>query len=271
MQSNNLSLRLELMTFIGLVEGTKGYIFMRSPNNIIFTTIQALFDKTLFLKCLNMHRPGYTSVGLPPDDLQGEHNRPLDDKNGDYGGGLPNVPVQFLLHGQPQQLQPKQPCMVQPPVQPPLLPSDNKEDLEDMYRTPPQVTSPQNPSWEEPTPCPSRLVRRPKRLPPLWTGNKLKHDAWDWYYCHHPYLSDSRLKPAGDDSRSMRDASSSDDAGTYSRELLGSPFRMPLPLPPQEGLSDLQPRQSERERRPTLCPGNLCGSRPSTSTEQMST
>jgi hypothetical protein len=38
-RSNNLSPRSELMTFIGLVEGTKGYIFIRSPNNNVFTTI----------------------------------------------------------------------------------------------------------------------------------------------------------------------------------------------------------------------------------------
>jgi hypothetical protein len=34
------------MTFIGIVEGTN--IFMRNPNNVVFTAIQALFDKTLF-------------------------------------------------------------------------------------------------------------------------------------------------------------------------------------------------------------------------------
>ena len=74
------------MIFIGLFEGTKGYIFMRSPNNVIFTAIQALFDEMLFPKCPNMRRPGYTPVGLSPDDLQGEHNRPPDDENEDYGG-----------------------------------------------------------------------------------------------------------------------------------------------------------------------------------------
>jgi hypothetical protein len=73
------------MTFIGLVKETKGYSFMRSPNNNIFTAIQALFNETLFLKCPNMHRPGYTPVGLPPDDLQDEHNGPLDDENNNYG------------------------------------------------------------------------------------------------------------------------------------------------------------------------------------------
>jgi hypothetical protein len=75
------------MTFIGLVKGTKGYIFMRSPNNIIFTTIQALFDETLFQKCPNMCRLGYTPVGLSPDDLQSEHNGPPDNENNNYGGG----------------------------------------------------------------------------------------------------------------------------------------------------------------------------------------
>jgi hypothetical protein len=66
---------------------------MRSPNNNVFTAIQALFDETLFLKCSNMHRPGYTPVGLPPNDLQGEHNRPPDDENGDYGGGFSPIPM----------------------------------------------------------------------------------------------------------------------------------------------------------------------------------
>ena len=75
--TNNLSPRSELMTFIGLSEGTKGYIFMRSPNNIIFTAIQALFDETLFPKCPNMCWLGYTPVGLIPDNHQGEHNIPL--------------------------------------------------------------------------------------------------------------------------------------------------------------------------------------------------
>jgi hypothetical protein len=91
-QSNNLSPISEMMTFIGIVEGTKGYIFMRSPNNVVFTAIQALFDETLFPKCPSMRRLGYTPVGLPSDDLQGEHNRPPDNENEDHGGGLPPLP-----------------------------------------------------------------------------------------------------------------------------------------------------------------------------------
>jgi hypothetical protein len=99
-RSNNLSPRSKLMTFIGIVKGTKGYIFMRSPNNVVFIAIQALFDKTLFLKSPTMHHLGYTPVGLPPDDLQGAHNGPPDNENEDYGGGnfspLPPIPYQPL-------------------------------------------------------------------------------------------------------------------------------------------------------------------------------
>jgi hypothetical protein len=69
---------------------------MRSPNNNVFTAIQALFDETLFPKCPNMRRPGYKPVGLTPDDLQGEHNGPPDDENKDYGGGLPPIPYYYL-------------------------------------------------------------------------------------------------------------------------------------------------------------------------------
>jgi hypothetical protein len=128
-QSNNLSPRSELMTLIELSEETKGYIFMRSPNNNVFTAIQALFDETLFLKCPNMRCPGYTPVGLTPDDLQGEHNGPPDDENGKHGGGLPLIPVRPAGGQVPwQHMQPQQPPF-QPHQQqqrfayPPLPPS----------------------------------------------------------------------------------------------------------------------------------------------------
>jgi hypothetical protein len=117
------------MTFIRLSEGTKGYIFMRSPNNNVFTAIQALFDKTLFPKCPNMRHLGYTPVGLSPDDLQGEHNRPLDNENGEHGGGLPPIPVGPAGGQVPwQHMQPQQPPLQLPQQQqcfsyPPLPPS----------------------------------------------------------------------------------------------------------------------------------------------------
>jgi hypothetical protein len=111
------------MTFIGLAEGTKGYIFMRSPNNVVFTAIQALFDKTLFPKCPTMHYLGYTPVGLPPDDLQDKHNRPPDDENGEYEGELPPISVGPAGGQAPwQPMQPQQPPMF-PPAYLPLPPS----------------------------------------------------------------------------------------------------------------------------------------------------
>ena len=132
------------MAFIGLSEETKGYIFMRSPNNIIFTAIQALFDKTLFPKCPNMHCLGYTSVGLPPDDLQGEHNRPLDDKNEDYGGGSPPISHQPAAPQLPAWYLPRPPRLPAPSF------GHSDQDDDDMYMsrsmTPPQV------SWEPTSP-----------------------------------------------------------------------------------------------------------------------
>ena len=72
--------------FIGLADGVKGYIFMRSPNNVIFTAAQALFNETLYPKCPDMHQLGYTPVGIP-ENQQGEHNTPQGDENGGEGGG----------------------------------------------------------------------------------------------------------------------------------------------------------------------------------------
>jgi hypothetical protein len=117
-----------MMTFIGIVEGTKCYIFMRSPKNIVFTAIQALFDKTLFPKCPNMRRLGYTPAGLPPDDLQGEHNGPPDNENEDHEGGLPPLPFgpagqvtwQHMQPPQPPQMPIQYPSQSPPQYYPPL-------------------------------------------------------------------------------------------------------------------------------------------------------
>ena len=59
---NKLNPKSELMTFLGYPQGTKGYLFMRGPNNVLFMAVQALFDETLFPKCPDMCHPGYTPV-----------------------------------------------------------------------------------------------------------------------------------------------------------------------------------------------------------------
>ena len=76
---NKLALKSEFMTFIGYAEGVKGYLFMRSPNNVVFTAAQALFDEKMFPKCPDMHH-GTTPIGEQPTH---EENIPLEDGDGD--------------------------------------------------------------------------------------------------------------------------------------------------------------------------------------------
>ena len=86
------------MTFLGYPQGTKGYLFMRGPNNVLFTAVQALFNETLFLKCPDMCHPGYTPVA-PPVDAQGEYNIPPDDNENEDDGGVnlyPAPPGRFV-------------------------------------------------------------------------------------------------------------------------------------------------------------------------------
>ena len=76
------------MTFLGYPQGTKGYLFMRGPNNVLFIAVQALFDETLFPKCPDMRHPGYTPVA--PVNAQDEYNIPPEDnENGDDGRHVP--------------------------------------------------------------------------------------------------------------------------------------------------------------------------------------
>ena len=102
--TNKLNPKSELMTFIGYPARTKGYLFMRSPNNVLYTAVQALFDETLYLKCPDMCQPGFTPL-MPPVGFEGESSNisPDDGENDDYGGadfdihgrvpGVPLVPV----------------------------------------------------------------------------------------------------------------------------------------------------------------------------------
>jgi hypothetical protein len=62
-------------------------------------------------------------VGLSSDDLQGEHNGPPDDENGEYGGGLPPIPVGPAGGQAPWQPMQEQQPPIFPPAYPPLPPS----------------------------------------------------------------------------------------------------------------------------------------------------
>ena len=45
---NKLTPRAELMIFLGYTDGTKGFCFIWSPNNIIFQATTVLFDEHMF-------------------------------------------------------------------------------------------------------------------------------------------------------------------------------------------------------------------------------
>ena len=55
----------ELMVYLGNHHGGKGWIFMRSPNNIIFSAAQAIFDESLFPKCPKANIRTYTRLQTP--------------------------------------------------------------------------------------------------------------------------------------------------------------------------------------------------------------
>jgi len=60
---NKLSPKLELMTFLGYRHGHElNMMFMRAPNNVIFTAAMALFDEHLFPKCAKTKVPPVTQI-----------------------------------------------------------------------------------------------------------------------------------------------------------------------------------------------------------------
>ena len=53
MHVNALSPKSELMVYLGHTDGIKASVFMCLSNNTVFTSTTALFDETLYPKCLN--------------------------------------------------------------------------------------------------------------------------------------------------------------------------------------------------------------------------
>ena len=74
---NKLAPRSEMMIFLGYPEGIKGYLFMRAPNNVLFTAATATFDETYFPKCPDAKHPrGPTQTGEEPDPSNDDGNIP---------------------------------------------------------------------------------------------------------------------------------------------------------------------------------------------------
>ena len=53
------------MTYLGTALGGKGWIFMRAPNTIVFTAVQAIFDESMFPKCLASRMQPSTRLQTP--------------------------------------------------------------------------------------------------------------------------------------------------------------------------------------------------------------
>jgi len=72
---NKMSPKSELMTFIGLAPGGHGWLFMRSPNKVVFTAAQATFDEYLFPKCPKTKFHSHTRLHMtaPNTTCDGDH------------------------------------------------------------------------------------------------------------------------------------------------------------------------------------------------------
>jgi transposase InsO family protein len=64
-RENKLAPKSELMVYLGNHPGGKGWIFMRGPNNIIFSAAQATFDESLYPKCPKASVRPYTRLQTP--------------------------------------------------------------------------------------------------------------------------------------------------------------------------------------------------------------
>ena len=122
-RANKLSPKSEMMTFLGFPEGGKGYLFMRSPNNVLFTAHTATFDETYFPKCPDSKVPrGNTRTGDRPSEKQKQ--KPSDyppPESGDEGDE-DDIPRRFPTQRGNQPRPGNNPRADSPPPQPPVQP-----------------------------------------------------------------------------------------------------------------------------------------------------
>ena len=78
-RENKLAPRSELMVYLGNHPRGKGWIFMRGPNNIIFSAAQATFDESIYPKCPKSSVWPYTRLQTPAPVIP--HPYHCDDRN----------------------------------------------------------------------------------------------------------------------------------------------------------------------------------------------
>ena len=66
-RANKLAPKSELMTYLGNAPGAGGFMFMRSPNNVLFYSTHCIFDEVLFPKCATPAKKSLTRLlDAPP-------------------------------------------------------------------------------------------------------------------------------------------------------------------------------------------------------------
>ena len=134
---NKLAPRSELMTYLGVHAGTKGYMFMR-PSGSVFISTKALFDETLFPRCGDKAAPPITDLGdFPPDEPE-DHNHSDgtdDDDDNDLDRPSPDPPLPESSNDD-DGYNPKEPSAPkdaadEPPTSPPVTQRDFEPRRED--------------------------------------------------------------------------------------------------------------------------------------------
>jgi hypothetical protein len=270
-----LNPKSELMTFIGYPQGTKGYLFMRSPNNVLFTAVQAVFNETLYPKCPDMRHLEYT----PAPDLsvgeQGEYSIPPDDDEFGGNGGGPFFLIgpaggprpQFPPWQPPQQGYP--PLPPSPPNHPIPSPSQSRSRSILSYQDPPKPVYSCAPSPEPLDYDPDWAYFEQKAFEEELTRNRpvrsQSQEDQEYYW---------RLAEAFKQSTGLEKGRSDDPwvegfMETY-RPNLPYKWKLSPPAQPQEGLSGSQPRRSGHARQPVVRPDNIYGNQNPIESEQMS-
>ena len=135
MWANKMAPKSELMVYIGVAPGNKSsFLFMRSLNNVLFTSAHALFNEACFLCYAKPTHMQPTAQVAPP--ITGEHEPtrppPLADNN-DYQSrspaACPSSPPPVPSHIPSPRL-----AMPMPPAHTPMPPttSDSENDIEQL-------------------------------------------------------------------------------------------------------------------------------------------
>jgi transposase InsO family protein len=142
-RKDKLAPRGELMIFLGYVDGVKGYLFMRLPNNVLFFGTTAIFDEEMMPKCSKVVKRRFTPIG---DKVPSKEVTPVPTEADDDGDD-------FLPHRR----------------SPSPVKRDNAADDDDLSqhsppRTPPRQQEQLPPAQRQPPPPPRRSGRE-RRMP----------------------------------------------------------------------------------------------------------